>query len=71
MDTLDISLETAELEGNLDPHLVSFYAIPLSIWLINHCGPQAGSAKAGSVSRNGKGMLCFSKDFSAAVTQGG
>lgn len=76
MDTLDISPETAELERDLDPHLIisnpaSFYAVSLSIWLINQSSPQAGSAKAGSVSGNRKGMLCFSKNFSTAVTHGG
>lgn len=76
MDTLDISLDRAGLERNLDPHLiisnpVSFYAISLSIWPINQHNSQAGSAKAGSVSGNGKGMLCFSEDFSTAVTHGG
>lgn len=74
--TLDMSLERAELERDLDPHViisnpVYFYAISLSIWLINQCSPQPGSAKAGSVSGNGKGMLCFSKDFSTAVTHVG
>lgn len=76
MDTLDTPLERAELERDLDPHLiisnpVSFNAVPLSVWPINQCSPQAGSAKAGSVSGNRKGMLCFSKDFSTAVILGG
>lgn len=75
-DTLDTSLERAEPERDLDPHLiisnpVSFWAVSLSVWPINQCSPQAGLAKAGSVSGNRKGMLCFSKDFSTAVIHGG
>lgn len=76
MVTPDISLERAELERDSDLHLtisnpVFFYAISLSIWLMDQCSPQAGSAKAGSVSGNRKGMLYFSKDLSTAVTHGG
>lgn len=76
MNTLDVSLERAELERALDPHLirsnpVSFQAVSLSIWLINQGSPQPGSAKARSVSGNEQGTLCFSKDFSTGVTHGG
>lgn len=39
-----------------------------SIWHVNQCSPQPGSAKAGYASGNVKGIFCFSKDLSTAVT---
>lgn len=51
-------------------HILS-QAIHLSEHLAYKPTHPSGSAKAGSVSGNGKGMPCFSKDFSTAVTHGG
>lgn len=84
MDALDVCLGRAEVErSDLDPqliitNLVSFYALSETkqVFRTEHlarnvqCSLQPGSAKAGSVSGNGKGTLCLSKDFSTAVTHG-